>query len=737
MSKPTDFELAVCSALQAEKIEEEVFDYYGDEFYPFVKEYVPFLKEENHKKTTTLSFEGLKKKDKIIKENTVRLIQKTFTKINFDEKNLVTPPIFGSRTLENRAICFMYLCVFFLKNMTADVFQAYSVIVSIQRFIKNVKDTPFSKVALLDLTKFCEKLIEAYGYNGKTLYEKTPELITKSPHDNYVPMLYVKPYPHQKEAVDLLRDGEYIKDGFVCIYSLSTNSGKTFTATGIASRIEKLDNVSFIFCCELLSVRQKVETLLLYSGIRKALVYSPEKAYEVLSSTPNSRDKFVLFIDEITLNAHLKSDTLKSHMKLFSVAPKWVYISGANLDVGKMTFFSDVHRTNFTESKFRVITSETIFSSVSAYTFGGNEVLPHMFCKTLKELKSEMTKIVVNQFKGRLYTPGTVGKMLENAKKVIKWSLSDDDDEGEIEKWMSQFPNIATIFKDVSQIYPDNIRKIAMSILEIMVKFDDDYCVEVVSKTGKTGKTIDLFNLNYELFPNNNIVAHPDPEKFAIAMFAAHIAKVKKSIGSCDALLTRHRNAVDAWEKNKEAVLGSIKDEKERLMTESELFRPEFPFPAEFQINTKEYCKSEKKKYRKPMELEKINTLGISEELLILLYSGVGVYSSKASSTNAYTKQILNLVAQGKLEFLVTDVCYGFDYPFGCLFITKEFFSEKSTTDIFQLMSRIGRGRLSYSGEIYMDNGCAEKIFGDDNTSEREIENMYEVLIGREWEEVA
>jgi hypothetical protein len=36
-----------------------------------------------------------------------------------------------------------------------------------------------------------------------------------------------------------------------------------------------------------------------------------------------------------------------------------------------------------------------------------------------------------------------------------------------------------------------------------------------------------------------------------------------------------------------------------------------------------------------------------------------------------------------------------------------------------------------------MDNGCAEKIFGDDNTSEREIENMYEVLIGREWEEVA
>jgi hypothetical protein len=49
-------------------------------------------------------------------------------------------------------------------------------------------------------------------------------------------------------------------------------------------------------------------------------------------------------------------------------------------------------------------------------------------------------------------------------------------------------------------------------------------------------------------------------------------------------------------------------------------------------------------------------------------------------------------------------------------------------------MSRIGRGRLSYVGEIYMDDGCAEKIFGEDDTHKKEIQNMYEVLITREWD---
>ena len=90
---------------------------------------------------------------------------------------------------------------------------------------------------------------------------------------------------------------------------------------------------------------------------------------------------------------------------------------------------------------------------------------------------------------------------------------------------------------------------------------------------------------------------------------------------------------------------------------------------------------------------------------------------------------MLKLVSEGKLEFLITDVCYGFDYSFGALFITKEFSDEKSTSDIFQLMSRIGRGRLSYVGQVYMDKTCTEKILGKDDTTNLEIANMFDVLL--------
>jgi len=744
MKKPTEFELAVCSALQKEKVEEENFDYYGDEFYPFVKECVPFLKDSSKK--ATISLEGLKKKDKIVKENTIRLIQATLSKIHFDEKTLVVPPIFSSKTLENRAICFMYCCWFYLKNPQADLFQVYSLIVSIQRFSENVKGTPFAKGALEDLMAFCKKMCHIFCYSGKMLYEKTPELIAASPYDIYVPKLYIKPYSHQREAVDMLRNETFVKNGFVCIYSLSTNSGKTFTAAGIASIIEKLGNITFLFCCDILPVRQKVESLMLYSGIKKAVVCSPNKAYEILSTTPLSREKFVLFIDEITLNAHYKSETLKTHMKLLSVAPKWTYISGANLEGESLRFISEIHRVSFETSLFKIITSQTIFSSVSAYTFSGKEVSPHMFCTKLDGLKYEIEKILLNQFKGRLYTPSTVSGMLEKAKKIITWSMCDDDKNPtaeemiEVQSWFNRFPDVEKIFQDVSQIYPDNIRKIAMDILQIMVDFEDDYCCEIFCKPRVNEKKIDLYNLSYELFPNNNIVAHPDPENFALAMFSKHISEVKANIGSCDSLINKYENAVAVWEKQKKSVLEHIKDEKERLLMESEIFqkRPEFGFPEEFQINTKDYCRKRNvvmKKYRKPLELKNINTVGVSEELLILLYSGVGVLSSKQTLSRAYTKQVLSLVEDGKLEFLITDICYGFDYPFGCLFITNEFFSQKSTTDIFQLMSRVGRGRLSYFGQIYMDDGCAEKIFGEDDTQKKEIQNMYEVLIGKEWED--
>jgi hypothetical protein len=215
-------------------------------------------------------------------------------------------------------------------------------------------------------------------------------------------------------------------------------------------------------------------------------------------------------------------------------------------------------------------------------------------------------------------------------------------------------------------------------------------------------------------------------------MFGPILESLREKIGSFEALQTKYQWELDSWKAEIARIEKTVKNEKERAIQIDAVQSnpPKLAFPPEFQINTKEYCAKRGvalKKYRRSLDLETININARNESLLLLLFMGVGVYYSKGPK--AYTDQVLKLVAEGKLEFLVTDVCYGFDYSFGSLFITKEFSDTKSTSDIFQLMSRIGRGRLSYVGQVYMDKSCTEKILGKDDTTNLEIQNMFEVLL--------
>ena len=69
------------------------------------------------------------------------------------------------------------------------------------------------------------------------------------------------------------------------------------------------------------------------------------------------------------------------------------------------------------------------------------------------------------------------------------------------------------------------------------------------------------------------------------------------------------------------------------------------------------------------------------------------------------------------------------DYPIGCLFVTPDFSSAHSLNTIYQLMSRVGRGRMSYMGHIFIDDECASRILNPiDETSTIELKNMEKIL---------
>ena len=50
------------------------------------------------------------------------------------------------------------------------------------------------------------------------------------------------------------------------------------------------------------------------------------------------------------------------------------------------------------------------------------------------------------------------------------------------------------------------------------------------------------------------------------------------------------------------------------------------------------------------------------------------------------------------------------DYPFTKVYISDEFSEKKSMNEVYQLLSRGGRGQMSNLAKIFISAGCAQKI---------------------------
>jgi hypothetical protein len=365
-----------------------------------------------------------------------------------------------------------------------------------------------------------------------------------------------------------------------------------------------------------------------------------------------------------------------------------------------------------------------------------------MNCKTVEELKTKLSCVYENQFKGKMYNPSAIRTMYDRIIHLIKWSESEDvdnissDEMQDITVWKEKLPDIDKLFGDVSQLYSDNIRKIAMKMLEVVVEYDNDYVTEMVCKVPKgNGCTSSdfLFNLPFQDYQNVTLVAHPEPVKFASIMFKSILDEIKEKIGSLYKLQQTYTKSMELWQTRYEKIRATFKREDDIAREETDMMerKPKLSFPEEFQINTSAFLKKRdisRENARFPLQLESINIDNMTnEDLILLLYAGVGVYSEMTDLY--YRKTVLEFMSEGRLEFIVSDVCYGMDYPIGCLFISKEFSDSQGLNTLYQLMSRVGRGRMSYMGHIFIDESCMPRILEPiDETSSVELKNMETVL---------
>jgi len=557
-------------------------------------------------------------------------------------------------------------------------------------------------------------------------------------------------------------------------------------------------NTILIFCCNLRSVMDQAAQWLFNADIpfavgsievdktikiinnyncktndnRVAIICSPDVCLDLIINCEENQ-QYVVFLDEPTIGLDVKSSTAKTNVKLMSILPRYAILSSATLppkiNNDSLTGYSWIyenHKVKHGEGTYLDIYSNKIHIGCEIKTFDGELVLPHLNRKTTSELKTTINNIKQLPFLGRAYTINVVKKMYE---------LMNDEK-------LDNLPNIPQLFKDVDNLNTDTVRNYAMSLLEILSNSSDNLVckicstkvpmnsiktVEIVKKVNDDDDDIcweddtnidKINNITYNVefnklgteqahrYTRQNLIATTKPYEFALKNFRNLIDDVIKDIQSLKKLNTVYYQELNIWQKEVNSLnKREFKNDLERTKYTEELnaSKPVLRFPSQFQINTKEHIKHyaqnsliaiDKNSIRSLLNPNDIPELSINDELLILLYCGVGIYTASLNSN--YVNTVLKLAEEGKLAYLIADssISYGTNYPINRVFIMDDISDVHSNNTIFQLMSRAGRVGKSWIAEAYVNNNCAERIINcsysvNDNVETNNINDLYTDIV--------
>ena len=105
--------------------------------------------------------------------------------------------------------------------------------------------------------------------------------------------------------------------------------------------------------------------------------------------------------------------------------------------------------------------------------------------------------------------------------------------------------------------------------------------------------------------------------------------------------------------------------------------------------------------------------LNIPDWIMLLLFAGIGIYHPFNTKLDyRYTEKILNLAAEGKLAFVISDdnICYGANYPFSHVIIDECLADKHSIGTIFQLAGRAGRVGESWVAYAHIGDNTSQRI---------------------------
>ncbi|ATZ80830.1 DEXDc helicase [Bodo saltans virus] len=528
-------------------------------------------------------------------------------------------------------------------------------------------------------------------------------------------------------AYDILKDNSMVKNEYVLFVDEPTvgadneNSETLKTNMSVISVAPKrtiLSSATFPEIDMIQNITKYISNK--YNGIHFDDVYSNEiqigcdvKTYDFDIVVPHlnieTQSQLLETIDTIKKNPFLgriyTSDVVRS---------LWKSMSDVNIQVPDiMKIFSNID--NMSSNKVREIAMELL----DILATQNDDIIKKICTSNICVEHVNLTGIQTEEKEIKIDCKNT------NNEETNFWN-NNDDDENENENENIENPiNCKKNSLDFKKLITSQawiMQNVTLIATKDPMQFVEQYFYNFVHN--------DIYTHQLNISDEGNIQYYKNTKNI-LKIYEKELADVNKQRDSFEKSLDKKKKVNST---NKQHDMDGFKEIKDRdIMTKDEIDKKiqefddcpvKIKFPDFGHINSKAHMekyasenihKIHKKNLRTvfPIELIKYHQFNVPDEILTLLFAGVGIYSmiDKNICPN-YTKTVLELASAGLLAYIVSDVsiCYGTNYPISRVIVTDDFAKEHSINTLFQLFGRAGRVGRSWIAVIYVSQTIANSI---------------------------
>ena len=496
-------------------------------------------------------------------------------------------------------------------------------------------------------------------------------------------------------------------------------------------------NINKIKCCEILIcdylttylLLQENSELLVDEDKSEYLLFFDEPTFECDKLIKKTLGKKVLIDNDVKnnlinnelSNEYLIANTTKFMSKILYYAPKHTILSSATLP-NKNTYAELVEhlKTKYNDLVDKEIISNKIIIGCMLKDFDNNLIIPHINCNNFNDLENFINKIKENPLVGKFYTL----VYLINLNEFLK-QYNLNIDLGQIETFNHDviLENILILFN----IIVTNNNIVDYNAFKNINIYPSNECNKYNSNIDPTFNKIDFSKIltrHAYKYVGGTLIATAEPLEFVKTHFYPIVNIIKKKLNienigdEYEQYLQRKKLnelEIDRLELNAKKNKEGVDNNDLEIFSNNNL-----KFNKMFEINTEQHfnafstyvkkCDNSMLKNNIDQKDININQFYIDDNLKLLLYIGVGIYSKNLPKN--YTDKILLMLEDKQLAFFIADESFAFgaNYSLSNIIVLDDLGAYVSINTLMQLIGRAGRVGRSWSSTIYLDTITKTKI---------------------------